>query len=178
MGLNDSEISDLLNEIRLENAIATELQLTSQIIKKTGVFKKVDNLYGEPNAEYDFSQLQGGDGGMMGGGAMGGGGMMGGMGDELGDLGEPGAADEGILGGSEGSVPLENAGGGEQLLEMFNTRANVLKAYLKEYKKLINKNNDEDENVGTELLDKAFLINESIDSSLKDIEKNKVDNIL
>ena len=55
-------------------ALAVELQLTNQIIKKTGLFDKADRLYGEPGAKYQ-PMPQGGEGGM---GGLGGGGGMGG----------------------------------------------------------------------------------------------------
>ena len=173
MGLTDSEISDMLNEIRLESAISMELQLTSQIIKKTGVFKRADNLYGEPGAEYDYSQMQGDQGG-LGGGMGGGGGMMGGFGDELGDLGEPGASDEGVLGGTEESVPLEGADAG-QLME----GGSKLGRYITEYRRLIGRDADRgNDDVGIPLVDKAFVINESIDAAIKDIEDNRLETII
>jgi hypothetical protein len=78
MKFSDAEIQEILEDIRLEKAFSTEITLTQQIIKKTGLFDKVDNLYGEPDAEYDYSvtelgqaESQGGGGGGGGGGAMG-----------------------------------------------------------------------------------------------------------
>ena len=109
MGRTDAEIAATLDEIRLEKAIAAELMLTSQIIKKTNVFDKIDRIYGEPGAQYDFSALQPDGGGGLGGGGgaappMGGGGF----GDDLGDLGAPGGEDIGDLGGEEGATDLDN----------------------------------------------------------------------
>ena len=37
LGKTDEEISTILNEIRIEAALANELQMTTQIIKKTGL---------------------------------------------------------------------------------------------------------------------------------------------
>ena len=45
--MSDQEISDVLNEIRLEKAMAAELQMTPAIIKKTGIFDKTDRIYGD-----------------------------------------------------------------------------------------------------------------------------------
>ena len=109
MGRTDAEIAATLDEIRLEKAIAAELMLTSQIIKKTNIFDKIDRIYGEPGAQYDFSALQPDGGGGLGGGGgaappMGGGGF----GDDLGDLGAPGGEDMGDLGGEEGATDLDN----------------------------------------------------------------------
>ena len=81
MKFTDSEIKDMLNEIRLEKAMAAELQNTAAIIKKTGMFDAVDNIYGDYDAMNNPSaNMQqpgmGDENGMggMGGGAMGGGG--------------------------------------------------------------------------------------------------------
>lgn len=69
LGWSDAEITQNLLELRMENAIATELKKTNQIIKRTGLFDDVDNLYGEPNAEYVSSEMGDDDtGGGMGGG--------------------------------------------------------------------------------------------------------------
>lgn len=182
MGLTDAEISDMLNEIRLEAAIAVELQLTSQIIKKTNIFRKVDNLYGEPGAKYDYSQLQGGDGSL--GGGMGGGAPMmgGGFGDDLGDLGAPGAEEGGPVSGEEGEADL----GGEEmgnLMESVKARSALitenrkLMGYINEYKKLINKKVNENPKK-LEITDKAFILNENINSILSEIENTKSEDIL
>ena len=83
MKLTDSEIKDMLNEIRLEKAMAAELANTAAIIKKTGMFDAVDNIYGDydvmndPNASAQQPGMGDENGmgmGMSGGGAIGGGG--------------------------------------------------------------------------------------------------------
>jgi hypothetical protein len=114
MKWSEREIKENLEEIRLEKGIAAELEKTTQIIKKTGIFDNVDRIYGEPGAEYvEDQQGQGGmgDDGMGGGGAppMGGGGDIGG---ELDGLGAPGADDQGDIGGMEGSMPTADMGTG------------------------------------------------------------------
>ena len=127
MGKTDSEIKEILNEIRLENALATELEQTPQIIRRTHIFDPVDNIYGESGADYQANGDPNGEGDPMGGGPMGGGPMGGGPaagfgdgfddfggpeGDGLGDLGEPGAESEGSISGAPdetdlGSMPLQ-----------------------------------------------------------------------
>lgn len=168
MGLTDAEISDMLNEIRLEVAIAIELQRTPEIIKKTNLFKQVDRIYGEPGAEYSKQpMMQDQQGGMMGGG---GGGPIGGLGggpdfgDELGDLGEPGAEEEGEIGGEEGGQDLQSMGNGQALMEKIN-----------DYISFINKDDDR-KNSRPTILDKNLLINEEITATLTDISgiKNKI----
>lgn len=85
--LNDDEIAQLLNEIRIEKAIGAELEQTQMIIKRTGVFDDVDKLYGDPNAQYGQPE---GEDGLGGGSDFGGGGGFGGggdfdFGDDMGD---------------------------------------------------------------------------------------------
>ena len=183
MGLTDAEISDMLNEIRLETAIAVELQLTSQIIKKTNVFRKVDNLYGEPGAKYDYSQLQG-DGGGLGGGMGGGAPMMGGgFGDDLGDLGAPGAEEGGSVSGEEGEADLGGADMGNLMEGVMTKRALItenkkLMGYIDEYKKLIERKEEDKITKNVEITDKAFILNENINSILSEIENTKEEDIL
>ena len=109
MKWSDKEIKENLEEIRLEKAIAAELEKTVQIIKRTGIFDIVDRIYGEPGAQYQEDQQQGGPDGGMGGGMPGGGG--GGFGGGLDDLGAPGAEDEGDIAGMEGAEPTSEMGG-------------------------------------------------------------------
>ena len=47
MKMSDTEIKDMLTEIRLEKAMAAELAATANIIKKTGIFDSVDRIYGD-----------------------------------------------------------------------------------------------------------------------------------
>jgi hypothetical protein len=109
---SDNDIKDNLEEIRLEKALAAELEKTAQIIKRTGVFDSVDKTYGEPNAQYMEDQ----QGGMPEGADGGAGGMGGGrFGGGLGDLGGPGdEQNSGELGGEEGNMAPEEAGGTDE----------------------------------------------------------------
>lgn len=183
LGKTDAEISDILNQIRLETAIANELQLTPQIIQNTGLFKKVDRLYGEPGAKYQ--QVQPGEDGGFGGGPMGGGGGMppmdGGFGDDMGDMGAPG--DEGgDIGGDEGSTDLGDMGGapdagGAPLQE--NNR--VTKGFVKGNRTPnIDVFKQYEEQVLTEkyieperpkIISKGLMINEELMSKLQELEK-------
>lgn len=129
---SDKEIQQNLEELRLETALAAELQQTNQIIKRTRLFDPVDNIYGEVGAEYGSGGQQGeGQDDGMGGGAGGGGGMpMGGdmdFGDEgegmdMGDEGEMdmgAAADENAaMGGAEPPAGGDESGGAPNLGEM------------------------------------------------------------
>ena len=109
---SDKEISDNLEELRLERALTAELERTSQIIKRTGIFDPVDNIYGEPGAEYSEQPMEGEDGdfgGNGGGGPVGGGAPIGG--GEI-DFGDEGDVPEGI--GDEANVGEEGEMGVEE----------------------------------------------------------------
>lgn len=118
MKWSEKEIKDNFQEIRLEKGIAAELEKTTQIIKKTGIFDEVDRIYGEPGAEYMDDMQQGQGQGDPGGGGLGGGGgsappPMGGpddVGGEIDSLGDPGANDPGMISGQEGSMPTGDMG--------------------------------------------------------------------
>ena len=48
LGMSDEEIKLDLQQQRFEKAVAKELELTPEVIKKTGLFNTIDKLYGEP----------------------------------------------------------------------------------------------------------------------------------
>ena len=186
MKWSDKDIQNNLEEIRLEKAIAAELEKTTQIIKKTGIFDIVDKMYGEPGAEYVEDQQQGQGDDSMGGGPMGGGGGAGmppdmgmdmGAEGELDELGAPGAEGEGDIAGAEGEVPIADEGGADtsQPMESFKSK----KPLLTEEKKIdrffldrfTNRNETLFERV--EILDKNLLINEEFDSLIKSLDEIK-----
>lgn len=104
---SDKEIADNLEELRLENALAGELKKTFQIIKRTGIFDPVDNVYGEAGAEYSDTPEEGADdGSVMGGGSSSAGAAIGG-GDV--DFGEEDMGGEEMDNGQEGEMDIENA---------------------------------------------------------------------
>lgn len=195
LGWSDKQISDNLEELRLEKALAAELEKTASIIKRTGLFDKVDNLYGEPGAEYGNNAGGQGQEDGMGGGAPGGG-MAGGldMGDDMGDdMG-------GEMPGAEGDMSMddaaasEGADGGadnasEPLNEVFFNRLmqktikdkKELKQNLMEKTKhyqdlLISKINEskikEEKELNVPLYAKNFLINEELNSIANGLNKH------
>lgn len=109
MKMSDQEIKDVLNEIRLEKAMAAELATTQQIIKKTGIFDTVDRIYGDFEALNSDTppQPQGGEGDEMGGGP--GGGFGGGLDGGLDGLGEPGMEDMSDIGGDDMDMDMSEA---------------------------------------------------------------------
>lgn len=115
MGWSDKEIEENLQEIRLEKALAAELEKTAQIIKRTNIFDKVDNIYGEPGAEYSEGMPEEGEDGGMTGGSGGGGFGGGAVGSEDFDFGDETDGEET---GAEGEMDMNAAanemGGGEE----------------------------------------------------------------
>lgn len=110
MKLSDEEIGDILNEIRLEKAIAAELQMTPMIIKKTGLFDKTDRIYGDFDALQALEQgklnpQQGQDDNAMGGGGGGAAGGFDGGSLNMDSLGGAG----GDVGGSDASMDMSSA---------------------------------------------------------------------
>jgi hypothetical protein len=153
MGWSDDEIKDDLLQQRMEKAASAELANTAGVIKHTGMFDKVDRIYGDYEAA-----LKGGGGAGGGpegeGGAGGGGGGMGGgfggggaegedldfgdtedMGEEGGEAGAEGGGEEGTEGEPEGPETPEAGGGGEGLTE----RIRYLNKLLTEEKAIVNK---------------------------------------
>jgi hypothetical protein len=74
LGMSDEEIRTDLEQQRLEKAAAAELEQTANVIKKTGIFDKVDQLYGD----FDALISKAGEGEVTEGGEMGAEGEMGG----------------------------------------------------------------------------------------------------
>jgi len=155
MKMKDSEIKDMLNEIRLEKAMAAELAMTANIIKKTGIFDSVDRLYGDFNivngdAPQPQQQQEGEDGGLGGFGGLGGGGGDSMIGDDFGgdmDFGGPDDSGVGDIGGTSGSAPMDSApdvDAGTPLME----RKHV-KSFIGEYLDMLSKND-------APISDKAF----------------------
>jgi len=194
LGWSEKEIADNLEELRLETALGAELKLTNQIIKRTHLFDKVDNIYGEPGAEYSGGGgEEGGDEGMGGGG----GGGLGGFGGDMDMGGTPEGED---MGGAEGDMPMDQAAaeaggdmggapeGGEPLAErMLDRKLNqillkeeaIRRDYIAKSKKysdmLLEKINEkkkkEDEMIqNIPLFNKTFFVNEELDSMSKNLD--------
>ena len=86
LGMSNDEIKQDLLEQRMEKAAAAELEQTSTVIKKTGFFDIVDNIYGIPEDERESDNTDGADTGESDAkGGFGGGGGFGGDDMDLGD---------------------------------------------------------------------------------------------
>ena len=151
MKMSDEEIKDMLMEIRLEKAMAAELQTTASVIKETGIFKPVDRLYGDfdvlASGQVPQAQPQGADAGM--GGAMGGAPIGGGMDDMGMDLGGVGTEGESDLGGEAGETGMNNAPAadeGSPLMEsrMKKVRKTAAKSFTERYFDMLDKSREEE----------------------------------
>jgi hypothetical protein len=86
LGWSDDEIKQDLLEQRIEKAAAAELENTQNVIKNTGVFDRVDRVYGDMDMAKKGGMVDEEDGeGTDAGGGSGGGGFGGGF--DTGDLG-------------------------------------------------------------------------------------------
>ena len=164
LGKTDNEISDMLNQIRLESAISGELQNTSQIITKTGVFNKADRLYAtsEPTeqAQGDVEDKQGGQG--MGGSSM----PPMDFGEEGGDFGGEG----GDFNGEEGTEDLSNMGDEGEPLQENKSKSLINENVFENYRKEILKGSEVKIN-RPKIIDKTLMINEELMSKLNELEK-------
>ena len=196
MGWSDKEIKENLEDLRLERALAAELERTQEIIKRTRLFDPVDNIYGEPGAEY--SQNAGGEdgeegpggGGSMGGGFGGGGefdfGEEGGEGMGEGgemDMGAEGEMDMGAAAGEDVGAPPSQGGGtmGENSIRrMMKNMITEQKTHQRKLVKngksvfdVITEKHSEKKPMDVEsipIFQKNFLINEELDSMSKQLD--------
>ena len=188
MKWSEKEIKENLEEIRLEKGIAAELEKTTQIIKKTGIFDTVDRIYGEPGAEY-MDDMQGGQGGMDGGS----GGMGGGMGappppmgdapDMGGDMGAPMDDGSGMAPAQEGSMPTADMGSDPNApmesrysnKPLINEQSNKLDEMFNKYLSTLNERNEkhrETEYKRADVYDEdSLLINEEFDKMIDELGK-------
>lgn len=197
--MSDDEITQNLEEIRLEKALSGELLKTWDIIKRTRIFDPIDRIYGEPDAEYtntppgqDMAQGEGGPAG-------GGGGFMPDMGEAPG--GDLDLEGDGDLSGAEGNMDMDAAsqeeGGsmddtqnpiGEAILaKMKNKLLKETKrvkqkelmnsskpSFFDLYKKrmIIQTNEEKSKTKNVSLLDKNFIINEEINGMLNNLDNS------
>lgn len=175
---SDKEIADNLEELRLENALAGELKKTFQIIKRTGIFDPVDNVYGEAGAEYSDTPEEGADdGGVMGGGGSSAGAAIGG-GDV--DFGEEDMGGEEMDNGQEGEMDIENAanedGGGIEGGQPEQANENLGSRYMK---KLLTETLQKQKKISLDLQRREKHYAELLKKKINEekIEKEKKDNV-
>jgi uncharacterized membrane protein YgcG len=201
LGWSDDEIKQDLLEQRIEKAASAELENTSNVIKYTGMFDKVDTIYGD--IEVARSGSAGGDDSSGddsgGGGSSGSGGFGGGSLDFGGDEGSEEGGDEEFapeeggdeLGGDEGSEEVFSDEGGEsgELSESIFKKSKLISERIKN-KTLVPKNTKTNTNKFDNLIksvdksndktimserikiyDKSLKVNEDINDIIKDIDR-------
>lgn len=175
---SDKEIADNLEELRLENALAGELKKTFQIIKRTGIFDPVDNVYGEAGAEYSDTPEEGADNGsVMGGGSSSAGAAIGG-GDV--DFGEEDIGGEEMDNGQEGEMDIENAAnednGGMEGEQPEQANENLGSRYMK---KLLTETLRKQKKISLDLQRREKHYTELLKKKINEerIEKEKKDNV-
>ena len=193
MKFSDAEIKEIFNEIRLEKALAAELEKTPQIIERSHIFDPVDRIYGKPNAEYQAGAP--GEEGMGGEGGLGGGGPMGGadFGGGIDDFGGPDGGGEDMMGESE-SVGMSDSVAAEEGAPLPESRRNkkplltegnkilseYLGRYLENYTNEITERDRKREAVfeRVDVLGKNLFINESLDRTISELDLylNNTDN--
>lgn len=174
LGMSEEEIRSDLEQQRMEKAASAEMEQTSTVIKKTGVFDRVDTLYGDPlGAEGDES----GEGGDMGGDTGGddfGGGDFGA--DIAGGMEDAAATDAGgDAAAAEAGAAVESTNKKENLL-LEEKRKDLIDGKVKKYQnmyfKRLMESIDEDEKVFNveDLDDEVNTINSKIDEMSKEID--------
>ena len=165
LGMSEEEIRNDLEQQRLEKAAAAEMEQTSEIIKKTGIFDRVDRLYG------DFDALVSGAGGADAGAG----------GADAGD----GGADDGGLGGAESESA--DAGSPAPTEESTNKKDNLLletkkrnyeekvKRYQGMYLRRLTESLEKDENISD--LDSFEKSTDRLNSKINEIT-NQIDNMI
>ena len=130
LGFSDDEIILDMEQQRIEKAAANELQNTGTVIPSTGIFNKIDRLYGGIKQTAAPAAAPGGEaeGGLEAGGAVGGAADTG-FGTEAAATGEValGGEETGFGGGETGGEAPPDAGG-EPLAEHLNGKTgNILR---------------------------------------------------
>jgi hypothetical protein len=180
LGWSEEEIRTDYEQQRLEKAASAEMEQTSTIIKKTGIFDRVDTLYGEfgttPNApaggeeaggeEFGGEEFGGGGGG-FGGEEFGGAEAGGDLGAEL----EGGATAEAGAEVGAAEAPVESVNKNGQILteENKNKLKKKTKKYQSIYLKKLLESIDNDQNI-INVDDDAKIINYKIDQMTKEID--------
>jgi hypothetical protein len=191
LGWSDDEIKQDLIEQRIEKAAAAELENTHNVIKHTGLYDKVDRIYGDMEAALEGGQV--GEEGEDGGGPAGGGGAGGGFGGgfdgpelDLGDEDEDVDDGTGEAFGGEDSSGEDSFGGEEPTTdESIKKKGNILKenkrvvtpikrktlqtSYLDKLTKSMLKEKESSKE-RTKIYDKSLKINDKLNNMINEID--------
>jgi hypothetical protein len=174
LGMSEEEIRNDLEQQRLEKAAAAEMEQTATVIKKTGIFDRVDKLYGDFSALTGGASAEGAEGG-EGGDEMGGfGGDMGGGADLGGFESEPAGGTETA---TEPAPTEESIKGKENLLLEQNRRKyeEKVKKYQGIYLNRLMESLDKDDRIFN--VDSIEKDTEVLNSKISDMTK-EIDNLI
>ena len=180
LGMSEEEIRNDLEQQRMEKAASAEMEQTSTVIKKTGIFDRVDTLYGEFGTTPSDKGSDAGTGEedeFGGGESFGGGG--GGFGDDFGAemegaaTAEAGAEEGGEIAAAETPVESTNKKGELLTEEKKNNIENKIKKYRNIFhKKLIESINNDEKIYNMEDIDEeVHIINSKIEQMTKEIDE-------
>lgn len=177
LGMSEEEIRNDLEQQRMEKAASAEMEQTSTVIKKTGIFDRVDTLYGDPmgaEGDADGDAAEGDMAGDTGGDDFGGGGDFGA--DLAGGMDDAAATDAGgEAAAAEAGAAVESIDKKENLL-MEEKQREVLNSKVKKYQnmyfKRLMESIDENEKVFNveNLDDEVNTINSKIEEMSKEID--------
>ena len=201
LGWSDDEIKQDLLEQRIEKAAASELENTNNVIKYTGMFDKVDTIYGDINAARSGSAGAEGEEGAEGGPSGGGGGGFGGGSLDFGaEEGAPeggeevpaeGGEETPLEGGEEGAPEVAPEAGGEaaEISESVIRKNKLISEQIKNktlkpkntkpnsnlFENLIKSVDKKDDeiilNERVKIYDKSLQVNDEINNVIKDIDR-------
>ena len=181
LGMSEEEIRNDLEQQRMEKAAAAEMEQTSTVIKKTGVFDRVDTLYGEfgttpaagPPDEEGAAMDMGGttDFAAVGGG----GGSDFGTDIESAAATEAGAEEGGEIAAAESPVESINKKDNLILENEKNSLKKKTKKYQNIYLKRLLESIDNDENIYN--LDRVEKDTENLNSKIKEMS-TEIDNMI
>jgi len=175
LGMSEEEIRNDLEQQRMEKAASAEMEQTSTVIKKTGVFDRVDTLYGEFGETTGEASEEGGAAADSGGGGADfgadfGGEMAGGM--ESAASTEAGGEEGGEIAAAEAPVESVNKKGDLLVEESKKQLENKTKKYQNIYYNRLMESLEKDEKIYDmgSLDEDVEVINTKIEQMSKEID--------
>ena len=176
LGMSEEEIRNDLEQQRMEKAASAEMEQTSTIIKKTGMFDRVDTLYGEFGGGTEETSSEGGEtSGDAEFGGSGGGSPGGDFGTEMesGMDTMAGAEEGGEIAAAETPVESTNKKGKLLVEEHKNNLKNKTKKYQNIYLKRLLESINSDEKIYNidDLDEEVDILNYNITQMTKEIDE-------
>lgn len=187
LGWSEDDIKQDMLEQRIEKAAAAELENTANVILNTGIFNRVDRLYGDMEMAKQGGQVdEEGEGDAGGAGGGGGGGFGGGFDDAGLDLDDAEEADvtedlgDMDFGGDEGGDATEDLGGDATTDERRFTKGRLMteskpnNMSTNQYMNMLNGELTPQEKLKTEatkIYDKSIMFNKTMGDMINEIDE-------